>query len=60
MVRALEQLLEAQGAGEDGEIKRVAEDVHARRRVYEASLLDALELADRVVDSREQREPPGA
>jgi hypothetical protein len=47
---ALQSLVDAQESGDEGEMARLAGDLHARRRAFEPALLDALELADRVVD----------
>lgn len=48
---ALQSLVDAQESGDEGEMARLARDLHVRRHAFEPALLDALELADRVVDA---------
>ena len=48
---ALQSLVDAHESGDEGEMARLARDLHVRRHAFEPALLDALELADRVVDA---------
>ena len=52
---ALESLLEALGAGEEGALRRSTEELSVRRRAQAGALLDAQELADRAVDAMSKR-----
>jgi hypothetical protein len=47
---ALERLLEGLGTGNTGALRRSAQELQERRRALAGALLDAQELADRVVD----------